>query len=205
MDEQVLAAMARWPDVPAVRGWLSLSARGQWRLHPRGRGWGVPDEEPGEAITSPQILAFIGRNYLSDDAGRWFFQNGPQRVYVRLDGAPWILGMDADAQGRPQLRTHTGRDYGPVAHWWLDSGGRLYARSAQGAGLVSDRDLARVVEALRTAEGRPLDDWLERPDPAGIAVRLTGDAGTDRAGAATPLGLLADGALEATLGFVRRP
>ncbi|MGB3277244.1 MAG: DUF2946 family protein, partial [Castellaniella sp.] len=30
MDDQVLAAMARWPNVPAVHGWLSLTARGQW-------------------------------------------------------------------------------------------------------------------------------------------------------------------------------
>jgi hypothetical protein len=204
MDDQVLAAMARWPNVPAVRGWLSLSARGQWRLHPHGRGWGMPDEEPGETISSPQIIGFIGRNYLADDAGRWFFQNGPQRVYVRLDGAPWILGMDADAQGRSRLRTHTGQDYGPVDHWWLDPGGRLYAQSAAGAGLVNDRDLGRVVDALRTADGQPLDDWFERPDPAGISVRLdSGDPGCSAAG--TPMGLLAADAVEATLGFVRLP
>ena len=204
MDDQVIAAMARWPDVPAVRGWLSLSARGQWRLHPRGQGWGAPDEEPGEAITSPRIVAFIGRNYQADDTGRWLFQNGPQRVYVRLDGAPWILSLDTDAQGRPRLRTHTGRDYGPVTRWWLDPEGRLYARASQGAGLVADRDLARVVDALRTADDRPLDDWLERPEPAGITVRL---AGADAGGVSTdaPLGLLATHDLEATLGFVRRP
>ncbi|MGX5660790.1 DUF2946 family protein [Castellaniella ginsengisoli] len=204
MDDQVIAAMARWPDVPAVRGWLSLSVRGQWRLHPHGRGWGAPDEEPGEAITSPHIVAFIGRNYLADDTGRWFFQNGPQRVYVRLDGAPWILNLDTDTQGRPRLRTHTGRDYGPVTRWWLDPEGRLYSGSGQGAGLVADRDLARVIDALRTAGDRPLDDWLERPDHAGITVRLAsageGDIPTD-----APLGLLAAGDLEATLGFVRRP
>ncbi|MFC4296964.1 DUF2946 family protein [Castellaniella hirudinis] len=201
MDDQVLAAMARWPNVPAVHGWLSLSARGQWRLHPHGRGWGAPEggpEEPGEAITSPQIIAFINRNYLADDAGRWCFQNGPQRVYVRLDGAPWILGLETDAQGRPLLRTHTGAGYGPVTHWWLDPEGRLYAQSDRGAGLVADRDLARTIDALRAVDGRPLDDWLERPAPAGIAVRLGG-------GAETPLGLVSADALETTLGFIRRP
>ncbi len=198
MDDQVLAAMARWPNVPAVHGWLSLTARGQWRLHPHGRGWGAPDEEPGEAITSPQIIAFIGRNFQADDAGRWFFQNGPQRVYVRLDGAPWILGLETDAQGRPLLRTHAGLDYGPVTHWWLDPEGRLYAQAGQGAGLVADRDLARVLDTLRTADGRPLDDWLENPDAPVMAVHLGG-------GAETPLGLLSADALETTLGFIRRP
>src|SRR3546814_7173665 len=29
MDENVIAAMARWPDVPDVFGWLSLTERGQ--------------------------------------------------------------------------------------------------------------------------------------------------------------------------------
>jgi len=36
MDSDVLAAMARWPDVPDAYGWLSLDARGRWRLHPAG-------------------------------------------------------------------------------------------------------------------------------------------------------------------------
>lgn len=205
MDEHVLAAMARWPDVPAVHGWLSLSARGQWRLHPRGQGWGVPDEEPGEAITSPQILAFIGRNYLGDGTGRWYFQNGPQRVYVRLDGAPWILSLQADAQGRPQLQTHTGIPYGPVTHWWLDPEGGLYAQSDAGAGLVADRDLGQVLDTLRTADGQPLDDWLEHCSPASITVHLPGADAGGPAAAAAPLGRLHTADPAPALGFVRRP
>ena len=201
MDAQVLAAMARWPDVPAVRGWLSLSARGQWRLHPRGQGWGTPDEEPGESITSPQILAFIHRNYLGDDAGRWFFQNGPQRVYVRLDGAPWILSLHQDDHGSPQLHTHTGMSYGPDSHWWLDPEGRLYAQSGAGPGLVSDRDLASVLERLRTPDGQPLDAWLEQPDAAGITVQFQAAAATPPA----PLKRLTAPDPAAALGFVRRP
>ena len=176
MDAQVRAAMARWPDVPAVHGWLSLSARGQWCLHPQGLGWGCPDETPGEAITSPQILAFIQRNYLADDSGRWFFQNGPQRVYVRLDGAPWILSLQMNDQGRPWLQTHTGRPYGPVTHWWLSPEGCLYTQSLIGAGLIADRDLAQVLDRLQTTDGQPLDTWLEQPDPAGILVHLRGDS-----------------------------
>lgn len=32
MDAQVIAAMAKWPDVAAVFGWLRLDARGHWWL-----------------------------------------------------------------------------------------------------------------------------------------------------------------------------
>ena len=32
MDEDVLRAMTRWPDVPAVYGWLSLDRRGRWLI-----------------------------------------------------------------------------------------------------------------------------------------------------------------------------
>src|SRR5690606_10073287 len=70
MDSQVIAAMARWPDVPDVYGWLSLSSSGHWRLHPLGDAIVLPDS-PGEAITSPQILAFLGRNYAADAQGQW--------------------------------------------------------------------------------------------------------------------------------------
>ena len=203
MDAQVLAALARWPNVPAAYGWLSLSVRGQWRLHPRGQGWGNAGDEPGEAITSPQIQAFIGRNYLCDDAGRWFFQNGPQRVYVRLDGAPWILSLHPE-NGRPSLQTHTGIAYGPVQHWWLSPGGCLYAQSAAGAGLVSDRDLASVLDALRRIDGEPLDGWLEHPGPDGINVRLHDTATDSPAASAAPLKRLTADAAD-VLGFVRRP
>lgn len=85
MDDDVKAALVRWPNVPAVAGWLSLDGRGRWHLHPQGD---AAEGGPGESITNTQILAFIERNYEHDDQGRWFFQNGPQRVYVRIDAAP---------------------------------------------------------------------------------------------------------------------
>jgi hypothetical protein len=31
---------------------------------------------------------FIQRNYDHDAQGQWFFQNGPQRVYVELEATP---------------------------------------------------------------------------------------------------------------------
>lgn len=158
--------MVRWPNVPDVYGWLSLSSRGIWHLHPDGRGWGSsaqPDQEsaetpadsrdspagpPGTPITNPRFIAFINRNYAPDDTGRWYFQNGPQRVYVRLDAAPWVIHTTRDAQGRVRLLTHAQSDYGPVREWLTDEGGRLYAQAPQGAGLIDGRDMLDVADNL---------------------------------------------------------
>lgn len=204
MDELVLAAMARWPNVPAAYGWLSLSRRGQWRLHPHGQGWGTDAEEPGEAISSPQITAFINRNYLANEAGDWFFQNGPQRVFVRLDGAPWVLRTEPGPQGQPQLTTHTGLDYGTPSHWWLSSDGLLYTQANLGAGLVQDHDLAQLIDMLMLPDGRPLAEALGTLQSDGQPISVIWPPDTDDAKPA-PLGLLDEAAIETTLGFIRRP
>jgi len=161
MDQAVIDALARWPGVPAVYGWLSLDERGRWRLHPggdAGRGG------PGEPISNPQILAFIGRNYAQRD-GCWYFQNGPQRVYVRLDAAPYVLRRAGRGDG---LQTHTGLDVQAVHGWWLDDTGRLYAATDLGPGMVEDRDLMALLEALRTDDGRPLLDALDDARAGGL-------------------------------------
>src|SRR5690554_6541585 len=151
MDEQVIAAMARWPDVPAVYGWLSLSEAGLWRLHPKGDALQHP-EAPGEEITSPQILAFMNLNYTSDALGQWYFQNGPQRVYVRLDAAPFVVHTTTDTRsGRLNLRTHTGLDIGEVRALHLDENGRLFADTDRGAALIKGRDLPALLDSLQPA------------------------------------------------------
>ncbi len=155
MDSSVRAALAKWPNVPAVYGWLSLDERGRWRLHPLGDATGCG---PGESIENTQILDFIGRNYDRDEAGRWFFQNGPQRVYVRLDAAPFLLRRADDGVG---LVTHTGRTVRAVTAWLLDDTGRLYAQTDAGPAMVEGRELPALLDSLRDAQGRPLADALE--------------------------------------------
>lgn len=217
MDTQVIAAMAKWPNVPAVYGWLSLSESGQWRLHPAGDALQFPDA-PGEAITSPQILAFIDRNYEADDRGQWYFQNGPQRVYVRLDAAPFIAHTVIDpASARLKLRTHTGLDVRRLDALFVDNQGRLYAATDRGPVLIAGRDLPALLEAVTVtgshaddpaagcAGSAAVEDALQRCLEEGAAVQLASSSieGFPAGGVALrhcPLAML-----EEALKFRRRP
>ena len=121
--------MARWPDVPAVYGWLALDRRGQWQLR-------VPDIGRFERIGNLALREFIARNYQGDERGRWYFQNGPQRVYVRLAYAPLVLHYEG-----PALVDHCGRPTRADATY-LDEEGSVLVLGERGLGLLDDRDLA---------------------------------------------------------------
>lgn len=196
MDENVLAAMARWPNVPAAYGWLSLDGRGRLRLHPQGDS---AAGGPGVPITHPGIQDFLRRNYARDARGCWYVQNGPQRAYVRLDAAPFILQRAGEGQG---LQTHGGAPVPAVAQWWLDEeAGHLYALADAGPARVDDRDLAAILSALRTADGRAAMEVLEAGlPPQGVLVRHA----ELHAGPA-PLQALAGRDPAEVLGFVRHP
>lgn len=194
MDQSVKDALARWPNVPAVYGWLSLDARGRWRLHPQGQ---AGDGGPGEPITNTQILEFIGRNYGHDDAGRWFFQNGPQRVFVRLDAAPYVLRLADDSHG---LVTHTNAVVESVSSWWLDDEGQLYALTPLGAGMILDRDLSPLLEKMTTDDGAPLLQALTDLAPGQAAA-----AAYPGCYAAAPLQSIARRDVPGRLGFQPAP
>lgn len=143
-DPLVVAAMARWPDVPAVYGWLRLDRRGQWYLIDRGQpGFDPVAHGAGSLITSPPILAFIARNYGATADGRWFWQNGPQRVFVDLDLAPRIIRVVGEGR-QSVLVDHTGQVLGPVAEAALSGAGDLWLKDSRGWGAVHDLDLAAL-------------------------------------------------------------
>lgn len=158
MDQSVLDAQIRWPDVPAAYGWLSLTARGEWRLHPSGDAYfgGL-----GEGITNIQILSFFGRNYAAEPTGEWFFQNGPQRVYVRLDAAPFVVRLDPTLG---LLVSHNEQIIERVTQWLLDEDGQLYAQTNLGPARIDDRDLGLLADRLMTARAQNLLEVLEQSD-----------------------------------------
>jgi Protein of unknown function (DUF2946) len=108
MDAIVLAALKKWPAVPACRGWLGLDARGDWYMRDdRVQAAGPFPQVKGSRLLHDRLIEFIGRNYEADPAsGEWFFQNGPQRVYVELEAAPWVWRVDG--AGAPRRRAAPG-------------------------------------------------------------------------------------------------
>ncbi len=138
MDASVLRSMLKWPDVPAVCGWLRLDRRGRWRIRT-----GVASSGPVfEAISNPSLCEFIARNYSSDAEGRWYFQNGPQRVYVALDYAPYVFRVEG---GR--LLDHCGAAGEPDGAW-LDEEGSVVLQAGPRVGGLDDRDLAACAESV---------------------------------------------------------
>ena len=125
--------MAKWPNVPAVYGWLSLDRRGNWRIK-------------GERIANQALRDFISRNYESDSAGRWYFQNGPQRVYVTLDYAPLVVHYDGD-----DLRDHCGRPFA-ARETYLDDEGSVLMEGENTVALLDDRDLGRFAESATSLQ-----------------------------------------------------
>ena len=176
MDDIVKAALRKWPDVPAARGWLGLDARGQWWLRDAATqaAGGFPQSR-GSRIEHAPLCAFIGRNYLCDGAGAWFFQNGPQRVYVELEAAPWVWRID-DAFA---LLSHTGAP----AQWrgaWLDEAGRLFLDTDLGLGLVHSQDVHRAAQALEDGRWTLNGELRFEELPARFNYRLSPAAVVDR-------------------------
>ncbi len=150
MDEIVIRGMLKWPNVPSVYGWLSLDRRGNWMIkNVSGRF---------ERIANPAVNDFIARNYASDEAGRWFFQNGPQRVFVALDYTPWVYRLDDAAEG---LVAHTGAAAGALETVYLDEAGALLLQGGPGIGVLLDRDLPAFVELLGDPRGGTSERLLE--------------------------------------------
>lgn len=132
MDAEVLAALARWPNVPDVYGWLRLDPRGQWHL-----GDGL--------VHHAGLAAFLGRNYVVPVAGACYVQNGPQRVFVSLDYTPWVLRCDRDGR----LTRHTGEAIGDPGAAWIDEAGSVLIAFGTSIGIVDDRDLAFLAQGFR--------------------------------------------------------
>lgn len=154
MDDIVAAALVKWPNVPHCHGWLALDARGDWYLRDeRTQAAGPFPMSKGSRLEHVGLREFIERNYACDERGAWFFQNGPQRVYVELEAAPWVwrLHRSSDAAPGPAdgvvVRSHSGQAAAFGAAW-LDERGRLFIEADLGIGLVHTLDMEIAADAV---------------------------------------------------------
>jgi hypothetical protein len=151
MDDIVRQAMAKWPNVPHCYGWLGLNERGNWYMRDdRVQAAGPFPQAKGSLLRHDKLVDFIHRNYDRDERGQWYFQNGPQRVYVELQATPWIWRLDAN-QG---VASHTGRT-AQVSDCLVDETGRLYLATDIGLGLVHTLDIALAAEAVEQGRWQP--------------------------------------------------
>ena len=153
MDDIVRQAIAKWPNVPHCYGWLGLDARGSWYLRDdRVQAAGPFAGNKGSLLKHEKLLDFIHRNYEADERGCWFFQNGPQRVYVELEAAPWVWRLGADGA----VTSHSGRP-ATVRACVLDEQGRLYLDTDIGFGVVHTLDMEQASDAVERKAWRPQD------------------------------------------------
>jgi hypothetical protein len=153
-------------------------------------------DAPGDKLNNATLVGFINRNYLADERGCWYFQNGPQRVYVNLEATPFIARTDP-AQG---LILHTGQPLGaPDQAFMLNTGG-IVLRARERLAQLDDRDVAQLLQALEL-DGREVTDeglmaWLDG-GPGRLALRWQGrEIAMERLAAAEAPG---------RFGYVQRP
>jgi hypothetical protein len=159
MDALVEAALRKWPQVPHCHGWLALDARGDWYMRDEAcQAAGPFPQAKGSRITHDKLREFIHRNYLHDDQGAWYFQNGPQRVYVQLEAAPYIWRLHAHPTAAPELQAHTGHA-AQAEQAWLDEHGRLFLSAQCQAetvlGLVHTLDMHLAAHAVEQGWWQP--------------------------------------------------
>lgn len=156
MDDIVKQALRKWPNVPACWGWLALDMRGNWWLRDaQAQAQGSFPYSKGDLLVHEKLRDFIGRNYEADEQGHWFFQNGPQRVYVELENTPMVWRVD----GAGQVLAHTGTAVQQVQQCVVDEAGHAYLQCDGVLGLVHSQDMVHVAQLLENGHWQ----WVQQP------------------------------------------
>ena len=157
--------------MPHCYSWLALDARGDWYMRDdRIQHAGPFPQVKGSRIQHEKLREFIERNYLHDDAGCWFFQNGPQRVYVELEAAPWVWRLAADAAS-VEVTSHTGAA-ALFESAWLDEHGRLFLATDLGLGVVHTLDMEVAADSVEAGRWSPTETrFADLPERFGFVLK----------------------------------
>ncbi len=171
MDERVKLAMAKWPQVPHCYGWLSLDAQGKFRMRDEAA---QAAGHLGDVIRHAPLLAFIYQNYESDPRGAWYFQNGPQRVYVELESTPYVARTDPEHG----FVLHDRAPAHKIDQIFMTNDGRLILNVHEKIAMLDNRDLSHCVPLLRIEGLAVADDdllnWLSEPKQA-LQIELSNE------------------------------
>jgi hypothetical protein len=140
IDKSVQKAMAKWPEVPECFGWLNLNRRAEWSIK-------------GEKIHHVKTQRFLQRNYNFDKLGRWFVQNGPQRVFVSLEYTPRLYGFSSHSG----FYIHNEAKMPVLLDFFLDEYGNLLLSTSLGVGVVDDRDLSAASDLIEAVNDIPTE------------------------------------------------
>lgn len=166
MDDIVKQALIKWPNVPDCRGWLGLDMRGNWWLRDaQVQAQGPFPQSKGSLVEHAKLLAFIARNYEADAQGQWFFQNGPQRVYVELENAPMVWRVQAGGA----VVAHTDVPVQHVQGCWMDELGCVYLQCDGVLGSVHSQDMVHVAEMVESGQWTAQEtEWQALPQQFGF-------------------------------------
>lgn len=181
MTDTSPAILPHWPTVPACYGWLALDARGRWRLK-------------DERVEHGGLLDFLNANYACDEAGNWLVHNGPQRVFVELEAAPWVLRL----LPHDVLQTHSGRTVTAAAPVLVDEDGRVSLQTDLGPAAIDDRDLALFLSEVKDEHGRAVDE-------ATLFALLDGQSTAPLRWRSLPVRFAPGSEIPGQLGFQRKP
>tara|TARA_S200000501_G_C20801776_1_gene734387 strand:+ start:379 stop:975 length:597 start_codon:yes stop_codon:yes gene_type:complete len=160
MDDIVKNSLKKWPNVPNCYGWLSLDRRGVFRIKNKS---GNGEDTLGERIEHKALLDFIYRNYEKDKRGAWFFQNGPQKVFVELETTPFIARSDPEYG----FILHNKIPLSQILKVFLTRKGELVLGNKDYVAMVDDRDLAYCLNLFRFNQNFIKDEellkWLTNP------------------------------------------
>jgi len=121
LDPTIISAIAKWPGVPFCYGWLFLDRRGSFRIR---NEYSQKHHLPGEIIKHKGLCDTIRKNICFDTHKQFFFQNGPQRVYLSLAYCPYVVRLIPDQKNLWVLQNHLSEEISPT-RCFLDEKGNI--------------------------------------------------------------------------------